>query len=172
MNEESIVYTSFAIMMNYKLRRGQAFCVSLALFIFQVSAVYYSLDSSRVVCIIMYLFLSMIQFPIFLLVLSTLLLHQEGIATSFAVFFFSTYFLKFYAISLSYSILTYRVLTGHRWIWRKYALYLSLNIIFLMITSLCCDFPSKKHLLFIPMEIAFAFVAYRFVDMHIWKVES
>ena len=156
-------------MKSLKLGCGQAFCVSLALFVFQVFAVYYSLDSSRAVCIIMFVFLSMIQFPVFLLVLSTFLLPQEGVATSFAVFFFSTYFLKFYAISLAYSILAYHVLTGHKWICRKYALYLFLNFIFLMLTRLCCDFPSKKHLLFAPMEFAFAFWVYHFVDMHFWK---
>lgn len=151
---------AFTVMKTFKLRRGQAFCVSSALLIFQVCGLYYSLDSSRVVCILMFVSLSMIQFPVFLLVLSTFLLPREGVVTSFAVFFFSTYYCKFYAISLAYSILAYHVLTGHRWFWRKYVLYLFLNIVFLMLTRLCFDFPSKKHLLFVPIEIAFSLWTY------------
>lgn len=159
-NKKTLSTMILFFLKNLNLGSGQAICVSMIVFIVQILAGYCSLDSDHMTCIIMLLILSIIQFPIFLLVLSTFLVPSNGVAENVAVFFFSTYCLKFYAISLAYSILAYHVLTGHRWFWRKYVLYLFLNIVFLMLTRLCFDFPSKKHLLFVPIEIAFSLWTY------------
>lgn len=131
----------------------------------QVAAGFYVWDSEGFFRNALFWLLRVIQFPVFELVEVSIFLPFDW-TIDLGTWFFATYMLKFYAISLAYSILVYHVLRGCHWRLNQFALYLLLECIFLMLTMFDSKFPSHRHWRLAPIEIAFTFWLYRYLDKH------
>ena len=148
------------------LSKKKAFCVAGILFAVQCVSAFYVWDSEGTICYVLVVLLCVMEFPVFPLLLGSVFLPlgNESVLTTSLAWMFATYLLKFYAIALAYSILWYHVLIGHYWRWYNYALYLSLECIFLTLTMLDSRFPSARHWRLAPVEIAVSFILYRYVN--------
>lgn len=156
----------------YRTGKRKALFVAVVLYAVQVVAGYHVWDSEGFFRYTLLCLLCVIQFPIFELVLISIILPLDWGTVDVRAYFFATYLLKFYAISLAYSILVYHVLRGRHWRLYKFALYLLLECLLLMLTMIDSyftmidsKFPAPRWRL-APIEIAFTFWLYRFVDRH------
>ena len=148
---------------NYKLiimRRKPALIIAAIYFIVQCVIGYNVWDLDGWMFWAARILLSVAQFPLFLFVDGSIDISASGCVENFFVWVFITYLLKFYAVSLAYSILAWHFLIGRRWLWRKYALYILFVWMFLMLTALDSKVGSARHLRWMPFEIAFTFCLY------------
>ena len=146
--------------------KGIALFVAAVLFAVQLFAGFFVWDADGSFRDALYWLLRVIQFPIFELVDVAISLTADTGAIDFGTWIFITYMLKFYAISLAYSILAYHILRDRHWRLYLYALYLSLETCFLMFTTLDSKFSTLRHWRLAPIEIAFTFWLYRYLDKH------
>ncbi len=144
----------------------RAFSLAILLCVLQWVAGYFVWDLDGKAFWAAVLFLSVVQFPIFPLSVILCSIPETGIPEHFAVWIFSTYLLKFYAISIAYSTLLWHWFVSRKVHVLKCVFYILFEFIILMITALDSKIGYARNLRWFPIEIVVTFWLYHVINAH------